>query len=439
MRTQSLRILAAIVLFVVAVAGSGPAQAPAKAPAPTTDRPITALPYTPSLDVPSMDKSANPCDDFYQYTCGGWMKNNPIPADQAGWSVYAKLAQDNQRFLWGILDDLATKTTGRTPAQQKIGDYFAACMDEPAIEKLGATPLKPQLEEIAAIKTRQDLAALLARQHMKNATDGLFFNFGSDQDYADSSQVIAFATAGGLGLPDRDYYTKTDAKSEEIRQKYLAHVQNMMQLLGDSPDVARNEAQVVMSIETALAKASLTRVQQRDPHNLFHKMDRNGLKALAPNFDWDTYLKTLGIAGVNTLNVSQPEFYKELNRQLSDNSLDELKVYLRWHIVSANAPYLSSKFVQENFDFYSHTLRGVEQQPPRWKRCVRLVDRQLGEALGQEFVSRAFSPATKKSTVEMTRQIEQAMEDDLNQLAWMGPETKKQALENLHSGMTKVG
>src|SRR5215472_11843987 len=250
MRTQTFRTLAAIVLvFVAAVGASAPAQAPAKAPAPTTERPITALPYTPSLDVPAMDKSANPCEDFYQYTCGGWMKNNPIPADQAGWSVYAKLAQDNQRFLWGILDDLATKTTGRTPAQQKIGDYFSACMDEPAIEKLGATPLKPQLEEIAAIKTRQDLAAFLARQHMKNATEGLFFNFGSDQDYADSSQVIAFATSGGLGLPDRDYYTKPDAKSEEIRQKYLVHIQNMMQLLGDSPDVARNEAQVVMSIE----------------------------------------------------------------------------------------------------------------------------------------------------------------------------------------------
>src|SRR5260370_899052 len=384
--------------------------------APVEDKRIAALPYTPSLDVTSLDKSADPCVDFYQFTCGGWMKNNPIPADQAGWSVYGKLAQDNQRFLWGILDDLAKKTSGRTPAQQKIGDYFAACMDEPAVEKLGFEPLKPQLDEIAAIKTRQDLSTFLAKQHMVNVTDGLFFNFGSDQDFADSSQVIAFANAGGLGLPDRDYYTKTDAKSEEIRQKYLVHVQNMMHLLGESPDVPQNEAQTIMSIETALSKASLTRVEQRDPHKLFHKMDRKGLQELTSNFDWNLYLKAVGLPSVDTFNVTEPKFYQELSRQLNDNSLDDIKVYLRWHISSANAPYLSSKFVKENFDFYSHTLRGVEQQPPRWKRCVRLVDRELGEALGQEFVIRTFTPETKKSTVDMTKQIEKAMEDNIKHL-----------------------
>jgi len=403
------------------------------------DKPVTALPYTPSLDVPSMDKSADPCVDFYQYTCGGWMKNNSIPPDQAAWSVYGKLTVDNQRFLWGILDELAKKTAGRTPTQQKIGDYFGACMDEAAVEKLGAAPLKPALDEIAALKNKKDLAALLGHEHLTNETEGLLFGFGSDQDFSDSNQVIAFAVAGGLGLPDRDYYTKPEPKSEEIRQKYLAHVQKMLELLGDQPATAKREAATIMQIETALAKASLTRVEQRDPHNLFHKMDRKQLQALTPNFDWNTYLKTSGVDQVSTFNVTEPKFYQEMDRQIQSTSLDDLKTYLRWHLLSANAPYLSSKFVKENFDFFSHTLRGVEQLPPRWKKCVRLTDGQLGEALGQEFVNRAFSQETKQSTLKMTRLIEQAMEDDIKQLTWMGPETKKQALEKLHSVVNKIG
>jgi putative endopeptidase len=406
---------------------------------PTADRPITALPYTPSLDIKSMDTSADPCSDFYQYTCGGWMKNNPIPADQASWSVYGKLAQDNQRFLWGVLDELAGKTTGRTSNEQKIGDLFASCMDEGVIEKLGASPLKPQLAEISALKDKKDLAPLLAREHLTNRTEGLLFSFGSNQDFADSSQVIAFADAGGLGLPDRDYYTKTDARSEEIRKKYVIHVAKMLALLGDSPDKSKAEAEIIMRIETALAKASLTRVEQRDPHNLFHKMNRQSLQALTPDFDWNAYLKAAGLDQVNTFNVTQPEFYKELNRQLEATSLEDLKTYLRWHIVTANAPYLSAGFVQEDFDFFSHTLRGVEQQPPRWKRCVRLVDRDLGEALGQEFVKRTFTGETKQKTLAMTEQIEQAMQQDIEQLTWMGPGTKKQALEKLHAVVNKIG
>jgi endothelin-converting enzyme/putative endopeptidase len=403
------------------------------------EKPLAALPYTPSLDLNSMDKTADPCVDFYQYSCGGWMKNNPIPADQASWSVYGKLHEDNQRFLWGILDDLSKKTAGRSANQQKIGDMFGSCMDEGAVEKAGARPLKPELDAIAALKNKKELAALLGQEHLSTEGSGLLFNFGSDQDFSDSSQVIAFALAGGLGLPDRDYYSKTDAKSEEIRQKYLAHVAKMLELLGDKPATAKSEAQSIMRIETALAKASLTRVERRDPHKLFHKMDRAQLQALTPDFDWNTYLKVAGVPDVQTFNVTQPAFYKELDHQIQTNSLADLKNYLRWHIASANAPFLSSPFVRENFDFYSRTLRGVQQLPPRWKRCVRLVDGLLGEALGQEFVNRAFSEDMKKRTVEMTRQIEQAMQEDIEQLTWMGPDTKKQALEKLHSVVNKVG
>lgn len=434
-------LLALVFSFVFA--GAQNAQKPHKPGAANPvavveDKPLSALPYTPSLDVPSMDKTADPCVDFYQYTCGGWMKKNPIPADQAAWSVYGKLAMDNQRFLWGILDDLSKKTAGRSATQQKIGDYFAACMDEPAVEKLGVTPLKPALDEIASLKDKKDLPALLAQEGLANGSPALF-GFGSDQDFEDSNQVIAFATAGGLGLPDRDYYTKTDAKSEEIRQKYVTHVQRMLELLGDRPDAAKREAAAIMQIETALAKASLTRVEQRDPHNLFHKMDRTQLQVLTPDFDWTAFLKTAGVEQINTFNVTEPKFYQEMDHQIQSNNLNDLKSYLRWHVVSANAPFLSSKFVNANFDFYSHTLRGVEQIAPRWKRCVRMVDGQLGEALGQEFVNRAFSQETKESTLKMTKLIEQAMEQDINQLSWMGPETKKQALEKLHAVVNKIG
>jgi putative endopeptidase len=416
------------------------AQTPGTTTGPSgTDSPISSLPYTPGLNVESMDTNANPCVDFYQYSCGGWIKKNPIPPDQAGWDVYAKLAQDNQRFLWGILKDLAGNASSRNANQQKIGDYFAACMDESAVEKLGAAPIKPYLEQIKRLTSKKELPALLAQIHLRSAGDDMFFGFGSAQDYDDSNQVIAFATAGGLGLPDRDYYTKTDPKSAELRQKYVAHVQRMFALLGDSPDAAQQEAIRVMAMETALAQASLTRVESRDPHNLYHKMDLAQLQALSPSFDWTMYLNQLGIGPQKVSNVTQPAFYKELDKQLQAASLDDIKTYLRWHTVHSAAPFLSQAFVEEDFAFYGKTIHGVPQLRPRWKRCVRLVDQQLGEALGQEFVSRAFGPEMKQNTLTMTTQIEKAMAADIEQLSWMSPETKQNALAKLHSISNKIG
>ena len=407
--------------------------------AQTPDRPLTSFPYTPGLDVSAMDPSANPCVDFYQYTCGGWQRNNPIPPDQPRWSVYGKIAQDNQRFLWGILEDLGNMKTGRTATQQKIGDYFAACMDEATVEKLGAKPLQPTLARIDAMKSKHELARVLGQLHLATADPGLFFGFGSNQDFADSASVIAFAAGGGLGLPDRDYYTKDDDKSKDIRAKYLAHVTKTFALLGDAPGVARRNAAKVMEIETALAKSSLTRVEKRDPYKIFHKVDRLGLLALAPDFDWGSYLKVMGLDRLDTINVTEPEFYKELNTQLQSNSLGDIKTYMRWHVASAASPLLSSAFVNENFDFFNKTLRGVPQLRPRWKRCETLVDKQLGEALGQEFVLRVFGPALKESTLHMTTQIEDAMGKDIEQLDWMSPATKEQALAKLRSIVNKIG
>ena len=404
----------------------------------TAERPISSLPYAPSLDPTSMDRSADPCVNFYTYACGNWIKKNPIPPDQARWDVYSKLTQDNELFLWGILAEAAKAGEGRSPEQRRIGDYFAACMDEAAVEKAGAAPLRPALDRIAALASIGDLADFIARQHLESRT-GALFGFGSNQDYADASSVIAFATAAGLGLPDRDYYVKTDAKSVETRAKYVEHVAKMLALLGDGDDPARANARAVMEIETALAKASLTRVDKRDPYKLFHKLSLKQVQALTPSFRWQRYLPEVGLPSVSEVNVTEPAYFKELETQLASRSLADWKAYLRWHVAHANARYLSPPFVDANFEFYSKYLRGVAEQQPRWKRCVQFVDRDLGEALGKVFVEKTFGPDVKRGALAMTREIQAAMEADLRQLSWMGADTKKQALAKLHGMVDKIG
>ena len=408
-------------------------------PARPKEHPLTALPYTPSLDLASMDRTADPCADFYQYVCGGWMKNNPIPPDQASWSVYGKLTEENGEFLWGILEEAAKPAADRIPTQQKIGDYFEACMDEPRIESLGSTPLNSVLDEIAALKSKGDLANLLAEQHQKDYGSGWLFGFGSDQDYGDATQVIAFAHAGGLSLPDRDYYTKTDTKSKETRDKYVRHVTKMLELIGESKAQAEKDAQTVLRIETDLAKPALTRVERRNPYNLYHKMTPAQLSALTPLFEWKLYLVRSGLITINTMNVTEPKFFKALNNELKTVPLSDWKAYLRWHAVHSRAAYLSNAFVVEDFNFFRKTLRGVNELPPRWKRCVRYVDRDLGEAMGQEFVRRTFSADTKAKTVDMTRRIEAAMESEIKALDWMTDATKQRAIEKLHAVANKIG
>src|SRR6202790_3398706 len=285
------------------------------------DTPLTSLPYSPSLDVSSMDRTVDPCTDFYRYSCGSWIKNNPIPPDQARWDVYSKLANENQRFLWGILEQAAKPAAGRNPVETQIGDYFFACMDEGSREKAGGTPLRADLDKISALKSLGDLASFLGKAHASTAGGHMMFGFGSNQDYADSSRVIAFVTAGGLGLPDRDYYVKTDAKSEEIRQRYVEHVQKMLELAGEPAAQAKTDAQTVMDIETALAKGSLTRVDQRDPHKLFHPFTLAKLQALTPSFPWKQYLAALQMDRVPPLNVTEPAFYTEVQSQLKTRSL----------------------------------------------------------------------------------------------------------------------
>jgi endothelin-converting enzyme/putative endopeptidase len=435
MLIKPLAALAAGVLFSALTAQSVFAQQ--GVPAPSV-KPLEQMPYSPSLDLTNMDRGVDPCVDFYKFSCGGWMKSNPIPADQASWSVYAKLANDNQQFLWGILEQDA-KATKRTPVQQKIGDYFEACMNTAAIDAAGLKPIESGLAHIDSFKTREDLIAAITPLH-HSEPGSYFFGSSTGQDAVDSSVMIVELRAGGLGLPDRDYYLKTDPRSVKLREYYEGYVERMLLIAGGpGTATAMSDAEAVMRIETALARASLTRVERRDPHKTYHFMTIAELSQLTPAIDWPQYFKVQGASDVVKLNVSQPEFMKAVQAELTTEPLDALKAYLRFHLVTASAPYLAHDIEQVNFDFYSRTLRGVDVEPPRWKTCVRAVDRNLGEALGQEFVARTFTPQMKDETQLMTEQIETEMGDQIKSLDWMSPETKAEALRKLHAIRNKIG
>jgi endothelin-converting enzyme/putative endopeptidase len=339
-------------------------------------------------------------------------------------------------YLHGILEE-AAKATNRDAVTQEIGDYYGACMNEAAIEKLGASPIQAELSAVAALKNVKDLASLISTLHLEG--DAILFDAGSTQDPDNSDAVIVGVNQGGLGLPDRDYYVKTDAKSKETRERYVQHVEKMFELMGDAPDVAKKNADTVMRMETGLAKATLTRVEMRDPYKLKHKMGVPELYKVAPNFDWNTYFAASNVPKFEVLNVDSPTFLKEVNALLTPNSLDDLKTYSRYHVANSRAPLLSSSFVNENFDFYRKHLRGAKELQPRWKRCVQYVDRQLGDALGQAYVRKTFSPELKAATVDMTKRIEDAMAGRVQQLSWMSDTTKKQAVDKLHNIRNKVG
>jgi len=391
--------------------------------------------HTPSLDVTAMDRSIDPCLDFFAYACGGWIKNNPIPPDQSSWDLYSKMEDENKTKLREILEATSSPDASRTAVNQKIGDYYASCTDEQGIEAKGADPLKPELERIAKISSKSELADAASAM----STDNVLFRFYSIQDYRDASQVVANADQGGLGLPDRDYYLKTDPKSEELRKAYVAHVQKMFELLGDKPDTATKEAQTVMRIETALAKGSMTRVERRDPKALDHKLTSGDLQKISPEFQWQSYFTKVGLPSLTSLNVSTPNFFKTLNAEIDKESLADWKTYLRWHLVHANAPQLSSAFLNENFAFYGRTLQGQEELKPRWKRCTEYVDDYLGEALGQAYVEKYFPPQAKQEALKIVNEIRAAMEQDINSLDWMSPATKQQALTKLHAMANKIG
>jgi endothelin-converting enzyme/putative endopeptidase len=388
-----------------------------------------------SFDLNALDRTVSACTDFYQYACGGWLQNNPIPPDQSSWGRFTELRERNQRILRDILET-SSANTSRSAIDQKVGDYYSSCMDEKGIDKKGIAPLKPMLDRISALRDKSALTDEIARLHIAGVN--AMFAVSSGQDFRNASEVIAHVDQGGLGLPERDYYFKDDAKSADLRKRYVAHVARMFELLGETSSVAAARSKTVMALETALARGHLDVTSRRDPNKIYHRMAVKELAALAPSIDWRRYLGAVG-APVETLNVAVPGFFKQLESQILAAGIDEWRTYLTWHAVRAAAPLLPSAFVNENFDFYGRTLTGAKELQPRWKRCVQFTDADLGEALGQKYVELTFGEQGKERTLAMVRGLEKALERDIRQLDWMTPATKERALEKLHAITNKIG
>ncbi len=395
------------------------------------------------FDLLDLDTTCQPCQDFFQFATGGWKKRNPIGPAYASWARFSQLQEKNQIVLRQILEAAAaSRAAPSTPdppetLDQKLGDFYTACMDEKGIEAGGIKPLEPELARIAAISSLAELPAQVARLHSQGVR--AMFGFGSGQDDKNSEQMIAQAMQGGLGLPDRDYYTKQDERSRQLRQQYEQHVYKMLRLAGEAPAVAAASARAVLALETKLAEASKTRVERRDPQANYHKMGPAELRAMTPAFSWGNYFRDVGFPDIREVNVGQPEFFGALDSQLTAAPLADWKSYLRWHLLRSSAPALSSKFVNENFDFYNRTLTGVQELQPRWRRCVSATDRNLGEALGQKFVAGAFPPEAKAKAQAMVADLVAALRSDIETLPWMSDATRRQALEKLAAISLKIG
>ncbi len=422
----------ALLLF-LACAGTLFAQTTGAPPsAPQTYSPI------PGLDKSLMDITADPCADFYQYACGNWSKLHPIPSDSPYSDQFYNLEQYNRQVLHGILEKAAADNPSRDMNTRKIGDYYASCMEEAAVQQKGMAPLQPELDRIHRLTSKDQLPELLAHYQLINVN--AFLGFGSQQDFKDATRTIAVAAQNGLGLPEKDYYLRTGAKDEEIRRQYVQHVANVLKLLGSSEAQAASDAAAIMKLETALAKVSLDVTSQRDPHNIYHMMPVKDLQALTPTFNWNHLYSTTGSPAFTEINVAEPEFFKGMNQVIAETGLPAIKAYLRWQLVSSIGGLILPKALdEEKFDFGGRKLMGVPEQQTRWKRCVRSTDNALPEALGKAYVDQQFPAASKAKAVQMIHDIEAAMDRDIESLDWMSAATKTRAQEKLHLIANKVG
>ncbi|HVJ08199.1 MAG TPA: M13 family metallopeptidase [Acidisarcina sp.] len=391
----------------------------------------------PGFDKSAMDLTADPCKDFYQYACGNFATQHPIPNDRPSFGQFDNLYEINTQALHGILEKAAAGGAERSANDQKIGDYYASCVDTASIETKGLAPIQPELDRIDALKSKDELPDQIAR--LQKIQVAAFLDFGSQQDFKDATRQIAVVDQSGLGLPEKDYYLRTDAKSEELRKQYVQHLTNLLKLLGVPAAKAEAEAQSVMKMETALAKVSMGNVARRDPENVYHLMPLTALKASEPGLGWDRFLKGVGSPVISEMNVTSPEFFKGLDQTLASTNIETIQTYLKLRLIDSLAMRLPKAFDEESFDFHGRKLMGTPEQSVRWKRCVSATDAAMGEVLGQVYVQQYFSPDQKAKTLQMVHDIEAQMGRDLDSLDWMSAATRAKAKEKLQQVADKIG
>jgi putative endopeptidase len=424
-----------VIAFVVsAICASVVAQTQSKG-TPDTEKVFDRL---PGLDKQLIDASADPCVDFSGYACGNFSKLYPIPSDRSGFGPGAMVAEYNQTVLHTMLEKAAAGGAERSANEQKIGDYYASCMDQDVIDRKGLAPLQGELDRIAALQSKDELTPLLA--HYQLIGVNAFLNFGEQQDLKDARKQIAAVDQGGLGLPERDYYFRSGDAAEKTRNEYVQHIANVLKLMGEPASQAASDATAIMQLETALAKVSMDITSRRNPKNIYHLISVTELASLTPELAWTEFFKDTDTPPVTEINVANPDFFKGLNALLASTSLPVIKTYLRWQLIdSTPSEVLPKAFDDEHFDFYGHKLRGQPEQRARWKRCVQATDGGLGEALGEVYVAQEFPPSSKQATLQMVHDIETAMDQDIDTLDWMNPATKVRAKEKLHAVADKIG
>jgi putative endopeptidase len=431
---SSLRLQATLAALGILVVLTGAASAQTKPATATEKNP----PLPPGLDNRFLDTSIDPCVDFAKYSCGKFPKIYPIPPDMSGYGTGAMIFEHTEYALHSLLEKVEANDPSRTPNEQKVGDYYATCMNAEAVEAAGLKPLQPELDRISALKDKSELTDLLA--HYQLIGVGAFFGYGEQQDFKNASKQIAYVDQGGLGLPERDYYLRTGDAAEKTRQQYVDHVGKMLKLLGESEAAATADAQKIMQLETALAKVSMDVTSQREPTNVYHPMPVSQLTGLAPEIAWPVFFEKTGAPPVTDLDVANPDFFKGLHALLESTDLESIKSYLRWQLINGIPGYaLPRALDEENFNFYGRQLNGQPEQRARWKRCSQATDGAVGEALGEVYVKNFFPPEAKAKTLQMVKDIENAMEKEIDTLAWMSPATKVKAKEKLHMVADKIG